>query len=99
MYLETNTVHTRASVETTVKKAVQKTAPRNRRVEPRHTLVTELGFDSLRLVTLSLALEETFEQPLLLNDWLACASDPSELTVASLSDFIWDLLQTQSAAS
>lgn len=50
--------------------------------------VDDLGFDSLRMASLTIALEEAFDDVLLLADWIASASSPSELTVESLVDYL-----------
>lgn len=57
-------------------------------VRPDLALVADLGFDSLRMATLALALEDEFGSTLLLNEWIARAEDPERLTVASLADFV-----------
>lgn len=55
---------------------------------PEHSFVLDLGFDSLAVARLALALEDTFAQPVLLDDWLAYEDDPGALTVASLCRYI-----------
>jgi acyl carrier protein len=57
-------------------------------IEPQHRFVDDLGYDSLGLVTLSVALEERFGVPILLDGWIGSASSPSGLTVGSLSTWI-----------
>ena len=61
-------------------------------VAPQHHLVDDLGFDSASIATLTIALEDEFDDVLLLNDWIANAHNPSELTVASLVDYLHELL-------
>jgi len=61
-------------------------------VAPEHHLVDDLGFDSTSIATLTIALEDEFDDVLLLNDWIADAHNPSELTVASLVDYLHALL-------
>lgn len=61
-------------------------------VRPEHHLVDDLGFDSVKVASLTIALEDEFDDVLLLNDWIASASDPSELTVDSLVDYLLELL-------
>jgi acyl carrier protein len=61
-------------------------------VNPEDHLVDDLGFDSVSMASLTIALEDEFADVLLLNDWIASASSPSELTVASLVDYLADLL-------
>lgn len=57
-------------------------------IAPHHSLVDDLGFDSLGIVTLSVALEDRFCVPILLDGWIASVSSPSALTVASLTAWI-----------
>jgi len=61
-------------------------------IQARHHLVDDLGFDSMDIASLTIALEDEFDEMLLLNDWIAAASDPSQLTVDSLVDYLADLL-------
>jgi len=58
-----------------------------------HHLVDDLGFDSPKVASLTIALEDEFDDVLLLNDWIAAADGPSELTVGSLVDYLTTLLQ------
>ena len=67
-------------------------------VHPRHRLVRDLGFDSLRMATLGLSLEEAFGCTILLSDWIASIDDPATLTVESLVSFIADRLCPEQAA-
>lgn len=55
-------------------------------------LVDDLGFDSPKVASLTIALEDEFDEVLLLNDWIAAADGPSQLTVASLVDHLTALL-------
>ena len=57
-------------------------------IESHHRFVDDLGFDSLGLVTLSVALEDRFGVPILLDGWIGSASSPSGLTVGSLAAWI-----------
>jgi acyl carrier protein len=52
------------------------------------TFIGDLGYDSLRVASLSIALEEEFGQPILLNDWLAASDGPMSLTIGSLNAYI-----------
>jgi acyl carrier protein len=61
-------------------------------VRPQDHLVDDLGFDSVNVASLTIALEDEFADVLLLNDWIASASNPSELTVDSLVDYLFHLL-------
>jgi acyl carrier protein len=57
-----------------------------------HSLVLDLGFDSLRVATLSVALETEFGELILLNEWIANAHTPYELNVNSLVAFVSDAI-------
>jgi len=61
-------------------------------VRPQHRLVDDLGLDSMNVASLTIALEDEFDEVLLLNDWIAAASTPSELTVESLVDYLVGIL-------
>jgi acyl carrier protein len=76
-----------------IRSAVNSAAGRKLLVKPSQSFVTDLSFDSLRMVTLSIALEEQFGRPLLLNDWISQFSDPRELTIGSLSAYVASLLE------
>lgn len=52
------------------------------------TFIGDLAYDSLRVASLSIALEGEFGQPILLNDWLAASDDPMSLTIGSLNAYI-----------
>jgi acyl carrier protein len=52
------------------------------------SLVMDLGFDSLRVATLSVALEAEFGELLLLNEWIAASNSPYELNIDSLVAFV-----------
>ena len=53
----------------------------------------ELGIDSLKVVELSLALEDTFQEPVFLPDWIGTVEQPQDLTLGSLAGYIHKLLQ------
>ncbi len=55
-------------------------------------LVDDLGLDSTSIASLTIALEDEFDEVLLLNDWIAEAHSPSDLTVDSLVDYLMGLL-------
>jgi acyl carrier protein len=57
-------------------------------LSPGHSLVFDLGFDSMRMATLSIALEIEFDTVLLLNDWISSVDDPYQLTVRSLVEYL-----------
>ena len=64
-----------------------------KRVRDSDSLIARLGYDSLRMASLAIALEEEFGRPLLLAEWIARAPDPDELTVSSLCDYIAEILE------
>lgn len=53
-----------------------------------HSLIADLGMDSLSVALLGLSLEDEFHCPILLNDWIAQHEDPASLTVGSLCDYL-----------
>jgi len=57
-------------------------------IEPNHSLVLHLGFDSLKMSLLSLSLEREFGCTIALDRWLGSHPDPDDLTVATLCDFV-----------
>jgi acyl carrier protein len=61
-------------------------------VRTEHHLVDDLGFDSTSMASLTIALEDEFDDVLLLNEWIAEAHNPSELTVDSLVAYVLRLL-------
>ena len=61
-------------------------------VRAEHHLVDDLGFDSTSMASLTIALEDEFDDVLLLNEWIAEAHHPSELTVDSLVTYLHRLL-------
>lgn len=83
----------RPEIESKVKKAVFTTLGKTIELKSSDSFVMALGFNSLRMVSLSLALEDEFEVPLLLNDWISGCDDPRELTVGSLVDYIEKMLK------
>ena len=66
-----------------------------KRIRDSDSLVMRLGYDSLRMASLAIALEEEFERPLLLAEWIARAGDPEALTVGSLCEYIAEILQDE----
>ncbi len=58
------------------------------RIEPQHRIVDDLGYDSLGIVNLSVALEDRLGRPILLDGWIGSAASPSGLTVGSLAQWI-----------
>ncbi len=79
---------TRADIEDRVKSTILKVMQKTVALKKSDSFVSVLGFNSLRMVSLSLALEEEFGCQLLLNDWIASADDPRDLTVGSLFDYV-----------
>lgn len=57
-------------------------------VRPQHSLVDDLGFDSLRISVLTLEIEERLGHSVLLNRWVEGVTEPSELTVNSLCTYL-----------
>jgi acyl carrier protein len=55
------------------------------------SFIADLGYDSLRVASLSMALESELGQPVLLNDWLSSSDDPEQLTVGSLVAYLSEL--------
>lgn len=53
-----------------------------------HSFIVDLGFDSMGIARLALALEDRFDQTILLDEWIGQATDPAALTVASLCDYV-----------
>ena len=76
-----------------VREAILDTCEDNTTIRDQDSLVLSLGFNSLKVVTLALALEKQFERPLLLNDWVGRCPDPTLLTVGSLCDYVWEVMQ------
>ena len=79
-------------IKATILKVMQKTVS----LRKGDSFVAVLGFNSLRMVSLSLALEEEFGCQLLLNDWIASCDDPRDLTVGSLYDYVERVLSENS---
>lgn len=63
-----------------------------RSISPADHLIDDFELDSAAVASLTIALEDQFDDVLLLNEWIASADDPSALTVASLVDYLTDLL-------
>ena len=57
-------------------------------VAPHSRFTEDLGFDSLRMATLTIMLEQQLGEMVLLNDWIAEAEDPGNLTVRSLIEYL-----------
>jgi acyl carrier protein len=52
------------------------------------SLVLNLGFDSMKMTLLSLALENELGRAIALDGWIASHADPNELTVGSLCSYL-----------
>lgn len=85
----------RQHIEGKVKKAIHVTIGRRVELKETDSFVAALGFNSLRMVSLSLALEDEFGLPLLLGDWISQCDDPGRLTVGSLCDYISGVLRQE----
>ncbi|MEK7705234.1 MAG: acyl carrier protein [Myxococcota bacterium] len=83
----------RHEIEARVENAIRTSSDRQGQITREDSLVLKLGFDSLRIATLAIALEEELDRPILLNDWIATCTDPTTLTVGSLCDFVWHALE------
>lgn len=59
----------------------------------KYRLVEDLGFDSLKMATLSIALEDALDETILLNEWISSSPSPNELTIESLALFIYRMLK------
>jgi acyl carrier protein len=75
-----------AGVVAAVRAAAQVELPAQ--IERAHSFLLDLGFDSLSTVMLSLALEDEFGCPILLDGWISEGSDPAGLTVGSLCAYL-----------
>jgi acyl carrier protein len=64
-----------------------------KRIKDSDSLVARLGYDSLRMASLAIALEDEFGRPLLLAEWISRAPDPDALTVGSLCEYIGEILE------
>jgi len=59
------------------------------------SLVLHLGFDSLKMTLLGLALETEFGRAIALDGWISSHPDPNELTVGSLCTFLSETLDLE----
>lgn len=64
----------------------------SRSLSANYRLVDDLGFDSLKMASLSIALEDRLGETILLNDWIARSPSPDKLTIESLADYIYQRL-------
>lgn len=72
-------------------------APLPERIEAHHSLVYDLGFDSMGVAMLSIALEDQFAFPVLLDTWIGAHDGPDGLTVGSLRAYMESLLDGSAA--
>ena len=79
-------------IQAKVKVAIQTTVGKPIELKETDSLIANLGFNSLKMVSLSLALEDQFGRPLLLNEWISQCEDPRALTVGSLYGFVHEIL-------
>jgi acyl carrier protein len=82
-----------SDLEQRVDRAVRSAAPRQLdEILPQHSLVLDLGFDSMKVALLSLALEEQFGRAIFLEGWMSAHADPTALTVQSLYHYVREAL-------
>lgn len=86
----------RETVNEKVKLAIRSTGDVDRQIADAESLILSLGFNSLRIANLAIALEQQVDQPLLLNEWIGRCVDPATLTVGSLCEYIWEVLDEAS---
>ena len=90
-------LQTRDSVLIGVIAAIRAAAkgPMPEEIEPRHGFIDDLGFDSMSVALLALALEDQFDRAILLDGWIARYSDPAALTVASLCEYLREVFSDE----
>jgi acyl carrier protein len=67
-------------------------------IEPGHSLVYDLGFDSMGVALLSIGLEDQFSFPVLLDTWIGEQEGPNSLTVGSLHYYMESLVGESSSS-
>jgi acyl carrier protein len=80
-------------VTTAIRTAAKGAIPEE--IEPEHCFIADLGFDSMSIALLALALESEFDRTILLDGWIARHMDPSDLTVASLCAYLREVLSDE----
>ncbi len=90
-------MYTEPQVRELVKDAVSRTSKNGARPRDGDSLVFNLGFDSLRIATLAMELEKQLGRPLLLVNWVGRCGDPKNLTVGSLSDYVYEVVSRDGA--
>jgi acyl carrier protein len=68
-------------------------------IQPSHSFVLDLGFDSMSMAILGLTLEDEFHCVILLDAWIGQHADPAALTVASLCAYLQESLVGDGAES
>jgi acyl carrier protein len=63
-------------------------------IEATHSFVNDLGFDSVAVVMLGIALEDELQCAVMLDGWIARHGDPSGLTVGSLASYLRESVGT-----
>lgn len=63
------------------------------------SFILDLGFDSMSIARLALALEDQFHQPILLDEWIAQEADPAALNVNSLCRYLEQAWSTHEPAA
>lgn len=63
-------------------------------IEASHSFVDDLGFDSVAVVMLGIALEDELHCAVMLDGWIARHGDPSALTVGSLASYLREAVGT-----
>lgn len=61
-------------------------------IRPNHSFVLDLGFDSMTIALLSVALEDEFDCAILLDGWICEHRSPDAMTVASLCHYLEGVL-------
>ena len=64
-------------------------------IERDHSLISDLGFDSIGVAMLSMGLEDEFFFPVLLDTWIGAHDGPHDLTVDSLCRYMESLVREQ----
>lgn len=84
-------------VVSAIRATAQHSLPESIRRE--HSLVFDLGFDSIGIAMLSVGLEDEFSFPILLDSWIGSHDGPQSLTVDSLCSYMGSLTDAGSAVA
>lgn len=68
-------------------------------IDSNDSLVLRLGFDSMKMVLLSVALENEFGAAIALDGWIGSHRDPGDLTVSSLCRYLEECLGVDEPAT